>query len=203
MRRFNDNEYVDVYHDFDHKLYAPGNNGAGYVLEPKNEDGEIFCTQMLWRDVRNLNNKTRVFKKGKVRFEESIEADAYAQLRIIPEKEKDYYTQQRIEEMITNPSDDILKEILSIKNEKVLKTFLTTFIGLKNTNQYFLADKMEIYIRARIEEVKKGVMKSELLVTPTVNEVAIEENVVEEVAEEVEEKPKKTTRKRAVVKKTT
>lgn len=204
MRRFSDNDFVDVYNDYDFKIYAPGNSGYGYALEPKTEEGEKMYVSMSFRDVRNISAKSGVFKTGKLRFEESIENDIYKQLKINPDVDKEYYTREQIEEMLLHPNDDVLAEIVAINDKNTLEKFLSLFIGLKNSNEYFLADKVEMYIRARIEEVENNIRKSELLVTPTKNEtVEIETAVVEDEDVVEETQHKKTTTRKPRTKKTT
>ena len=206
---FKDTDSINIYNDYDYKIYMGSANAleGDYVLMPK-VDGEPYYISVLWRDIAKANQISALIKERAIRFESSIEDEAYKQLRIDFKREKDSYTRQDIEDMILNPSDDVIKKIVSIGKLSVIEAFLSQLIALKNSNKYFIAEKVELYIRARKEELSEGIRKSELEVTPTENiEFGIveetEEVIAEDGSEEVVEKPstKKTaTRKKATTK---
>lgn len=205
MKRINDNDTVEVYNDYDHIIYMPSanTNDSGYEFEPKTEDGEPYYVSVLWKDIKRINPKTQVFKTGKLRFEPEMEDEIYKLLKISPEKDKVYYTRNQIEDMIINSNDDVINEVVSINDLKTIEKFLSLYIALDSTNKYDLSRKLEMYIRARKEEIEKGVKRTELNPTPTVNErqVVVETAVVDN--DEIEEKPvkKAVTRKKTTVKK--
>ncbi len=192
---FKDTDMINIYNDYDYNLYMPTANSmeGDYILKPK-IDGEPYFIPVYWRDVVHVNRISKVFKNKNVRFDSEIEEEAYKQLRIDFSREKDVYSRQEIENMIVNPTDEVLEKIVAIRDLKTIETFLSQLVSLKNTNKYFIAEKVELYIRARKQELEEGIIHSELEVTPTEK---IDLAVVEEEKEEnVEEKPKKTTTKK-------
>jgi hypothetical protein len=77
---------------------------------------------------------------------------------------------------------------------KTIETFLSQVVALKNTNKYLIAEKVELYIRARKQELEEGLTHSELEVTPTENiEMAVVPTEVEDA--QSDDKKKTTTRK--------
>ena len=129
-----------------------------------------------------------------------MEEEVFKSLNIRLDREKETYSREQIEDMIINPTDGTIKEILSIKDKGTIDRFLSQLVYLKNTNKYFIPSKIEAYIRARKEELEEGIKESDLEGQPTENIPVIEE-VVEtgEIEEEVEEtkvetKPKKRGR---------
>jgi len=210
---FKDADLINVYSDYDYTIYVPNVNKleGDYVLKPK-IDGEPYYIPVLWRDIVNANRISNRIKAREIRFEGDIEAEAYKQLRIDLVREKDTYTREQIETMILNPSDEVLEKIVTIRDVKTIETILSQLIALKNTNQFFIAEKLEMYIRARKEELSKGLRISELEITPTENiDLAVVEDIEEEVeVEEIEVAPvvtkpvvKQVAKAKAPIKKTT
>ena len=146
-----------------------------------------------------------IFTKRKLRFEPEMEEEVFKALNINLAREKGSFTREDIEYMILNPNDEVINTILSITDKAVIDKFLSQLIYLKNTNKYFIADKVENYIRARKEELEQGLRKSELEGQPTENVPVVDEDVetgvIEEEIEEVKVEKPKTTRTRKTTKK--
>lgn len=180
-------ELVEVYNDYDNNIYLPTVDkvgGIGYELRPK-YDGEPNPVQVYWKDVVNIHRISSVFKNGMVRFyNEDIEVEAYKQLRISQVKGINLYTREKIEEMIVNCNDDVLQEIIDIKDLKIINLFYNILVGLQNSNVYDISSRVDIYIRARKEELENKEVNSSLEV---LEGQTIEFAVVEETTEEVEE----------------
>lgn len=194
-------DMINVYNDYDNKIFAPSVDPRGndLVFPPKTEDGEPYYVYLPFSEIRNMHRLDKnIFTKRKLRFEEGMEEEIFRMLNINLAREIESFTREDIEHMILNPNDDVINTILSITNKSVIEMFLSQLIYLKNTNKYFIADKVENYIRARKEELDQGLRKSELEGQPTENiptlEGTVETGVVDE---EVKiEKPKNTrTRK--------
>lgn len=199
-----DNDYVSVYNDYDCKIYVDSSlNDGGYVLPPKIAEDEPYYVELLWKDVKKANSISSNFKVRKIRFAEDIEAEALKQLRIDIEKDKNAFTREEIKEMILHPSDYALKRIVAVDNIETIDSFLSTLIALKNTNSYFIAEKIELYIRARKEELEQKIKRSELEVDETENVVlgVVDEDIEDNAEEDViEDKPKRTTKTKSTSK---
>lgn len=198
MEMIKDSDYINVYMDYDYMMHMPTSNplDGGYELPPK-IDGEPYYVSVLWKDVMRVNPISEAFKKKIIRFESDMEEQAYRQLRIDFKREKNSYARDEIEKMILHPNDEVLQKIVDIDKLTVINAFLSQLVYLKNTNKYMIAEKVELYIRARKEELQKGLRKSELVVDRSENiepkvekiETKIELGVTDEVVQE--DKPKK------------
>ena len=193
-----DNDLVNVYNDYDCNIYVDSQQvDGGYKLPPK-IDSEPYYVELLWKDIKKANSISSNFRVRKLRFEDSIEEEALKQLRIDIEKDKNSFSRDEIKEMILHPSDYALKRIVAIDNVATIESFLNTLIALKNTNSYFIAEKVELYIRARKEELEEKIKRSELEVDETENvEMAVVPEDSEEVVEEVKPKASKTSKPKA------
>ncbi|OSA92832.1 UNVERIFIED_ORG: hypothetical protein B2H93_13475 [Clostridium botulinum] len=195
MEMIKDSDYINVYMDYDYIMHMPTSNplDGGYELQPK-IDGEPYYVSVLWKDVMRVNPISEAFKKKIIRFEPDMEEQAYRQLRIDFKREKNSYARDEIEEMILHPNDEVLQKIVDVDKLTVINAFLSQLVYLKNTNKYMIAEKVELYIRARKEELQKGLRKSELVVDKTENvESNVELGVADEDVQEdnIVEKPKK------------
>lgn len=193
-----DNDLVNVYNDYDCNIYVDSQQvDGGYKLPPK-IDSEPYYVELLWKDIKKANSISSNFRVRKLRFDPEIEEEALKQLRIDVEKDKNCFSREEIKEMILHPSDYALKRIVAIDNVATIESFLNTLIALKNTNSYFIAEKVELYIRARKEELEEKIKRSELEVDETENvEMAVVPEDSEEVVEEVKPKASKTSKPKA------
>ena len=89
--------------------------------------------------------------------------------------------------MILNSNDEVIREIVSIKDKDIVKRFLSELIGLQSTNKYDISQKLENYIRARLEELEEGKLETEFEVTETLNVKNVETAVVPEEVEETKD----------------
>lgn len=194
-----DNDLVKVYNDYDCNIYVNSQQvEGGYKLEPKINGDEPYYVELLWKDIKKANSISSNFRIRKLRFDPEIEEEALKQLRIDVEKDKNCFSREEIKEMILHPSDYALKRIVAIDNVATIESFLNTLIALKNTNSYFIAEKVELYIRARKEELEEKIKRSELEVDETENvEMAVVPEDSEEVVEEVKPKVSKTSKSKA------
>lgn len=194
---FKNDDYINVYMGGTHSISFQGAlpNEGEYVLEGVTDDGFKNYTPVSYATLVKLNRGDSI-KKQVIRIEESIEEEVLKSLRIDLEKERYSYSEEDMEYMILNSNDEIIREIVKIKDRRVIERFLSVLIGLKSTNQYDISNKLEQYIRGRLEEIDEGKLETEFEVTKTLNErvVNIETAIVEDKKEE--EIIKKTTTKK-------
>lgn len=195
---FNNDELINIYNDYDGKLYAPSVDPRGYdlIFPQKSKYGEPYVIAVPFAEVKNLYRLNRnLFVKRYLRFEdEGQETEVFKQLNIKLDRIDGTYSREQIEDMIINPSDYVIEQILEIKDIQLINTFLSQLVYLKNTNKYFIASKIEDYIRARKEELELGVRNSELQGQATENVPVVEAEVEtgtdeEQVAEDTPKKP--------------
>lgn len=179
-------EMINVYNDYDSNIYAPSVEvkGIDLMFPKKDEYNEPYVVSIPFSEVKNLHRLDKnVFTKRILRFEDR-EDEIFKALNIRLDREKDVYSREEIEEMILNPTDEIIQIILKIKDRGVIERFLAQLVYLKNTNKYFIPSKIEFYIRARKEELDEGLKESDLEGQPTENVPVIDEVVETGVEEE-------------------
>ena len=195
---FKNDDYINVYMGGTHSISFQGAlpNEGEYVLEGVTDDGFKSYVPVSYATLVKLNRGDSI-KKQVIRIEESMEEEVLKSLRIDLDKERYSYSEEDMEYMILNSNDDIIKEIVKIKDKRVIERFLTVLIGLKSTNQYDISNKLEQYIRGRLEEIDEGKLETEFEVTKTLNHKTtnVEMGVVEEKVKE--ESVKKTTVKKS------
>ena len=99
--------------------------------------------------------------------------------------------------MILNSNDEIIREIVHIKDKRIVERFLSVLVGLKSTNQYDISNKLEQYIRGRLEELDEGTLETQFEVTDTLNQRKVETAIVpdDEVKEDnLEDKKESETK---------
>lgn len=175
---FKDNDMIPVYSEYEHTTFMPTQtrNGMDYIVE-----GSYVPTMVTWADVKYINRISTVFKTGRLRFGEEFEQEVLKQLRI--DSESNFYPKWKIEEMLLNPTDEVFEEIIKLRDLNIVNDFLSLLIYFQNSNEYNLSEKLGLYIRARKEELEKGVSKSELTYTP--NKMAEKEVVEPTIAKAV------------------
>lgn len=198
-------DMINVYNDYDSELFAPSVDprGNGLVFPVKTENDEPYIISILFSELRNLYRlDPNLLKKRILRIEKDQEEEVFKALNINIDRESEVFTREEIEDMILHPTNYVIETILSITSKQVIDNFLSQLVYLKNTNKYFIATKVEDYIRARKEEIYDGIRKSELEgmetenLKPQVNsevDIAVleeRENIIKSKEEELTQKEK-------------
>lgn len=190
----NNDKLIEVYNDYDSKLYAPSfdSRNADLVFPPKDENNQPYTVALPLQEIRNLYRLSpNIFKRKHLRIlDEEEEKEVFKILNINMTREKECYSREEIEYLLTNATQHTIDVILSIQNLDVINTFLAQFVYLKNTNKYFLPQKVEDYIRARKEELEQGLRNTELEGSETANIPTVDGLVDVAVIEEKEEELK-------------
>lgn len=163
-----DTDIIEVYTEYEHNIFLPTQNpnGFGYTINGV-INGEYVTTPIPFNDVKYINRISAVFRLGRLRVENENEEEILTALGI--NKNNGYYTKSKIEEMILEPNDEIVEEIIKIKDINIIDQFAAILTMLENTNEYDISAKVGTYIRARKEELNLGVTVTELKVKKTKN----------------------------------
>ena len=176
---FKNDDYINVYMGGSHKISFAGAlpNEGEYVLDGITDDGFKSYVPVSYATLVKLNRGDSI-KKQVIRIEESMEEEVLKSLRIDLDKERYSYSEEDMEYMILNSNDEIIREIVHIKDKRIIERFLSVLVGLKSTNQYDISNKLEQYIRGRLEELDEGTLETQFEVTDTLNQRNIETAIV-------------------------
>ena len=176
---FKNDDYINVYMGGSHKISFAGAlpNEGEYVLDGITDDGFKSYVPVSYATLVKLNRGDSI-KKQVIRIEESMEEEVLKSLRIDLDKERYSYSEEDMEYMILNSNDEIIREIVHIKDKRIVERFLSVLVGLKSTNQYDISNKLEQYIRGRLEELDEGTLETQFEVTDTLNQRNIETAIV-------------------------
>lgn len=193
MRKFdiNNETMLQVYNDGNSMVYAQDFDArdTSILLRPRRNENDVpFYVSMSFENFRKLAQVTTLIESRVIRvkdIEEGFEEAVLDRCGIdINNREVGYYTKEVVDEMIIHPVPSTIMDILAIKNRDIINRLYQRLIYLKNQHSYFISYEIEEYIRARKEELSKGIIESELKGMTPKN---VDEPVYEEENEEVEE----------------
>ena len=214
--KYNNETLIDVYTPYHSDVYLPSNvlGEKDFIVKVSEDLKDPNYTPVPYRVISSVNKNTELFKNRVLRFRPEEEEELWKDLRIDNSRIRDVYTKEAIDKIILTPTDEELKNVLKIKSLSMINCFFSELVWLRNSGNYWVNEKAELYIRARRDEIRQGIAHTELPFIEDADEEDInellgiepkeeveEEEIVEEVVEEV--KPKTTTKKATTTKKTT
>ena len=214
--KYNNETLIDVYTPYHSDVYLPSNvlGEKDFIVKVSEDLKDPNYTPVPYRVISSVNKNTELFKNRVLRFRPEEEEELWKDLRIDNSRIRDVYTKEAIDKIILTPTDEELKNVLKIKSLSMINCFFSELVWLRNSGNYWVNEKAELYIRARRDEIRQGIAHTELPFIEDADEEDInellgiepkeeveEEEIVEEVVEEV--KPKTATKKTTTTKKTT
>lgn len=214
--KYNNETLIDVYTPYHSDVYLPSNvlGEKDFIVKVSEDLKDPNYTPVPYRVISSVNKNTELFKNRVLRFRPEEEEELWKDLRIDNSRIRDVYTKEAIDKIILTPTDEELKNVLKIKSLSMINCFFSELVWLRNSGNYWVNEKAELYIRARRDEIRQGIAHTELPFIEDADEEDInellgiepkeeveEEEIVEEVVEEV--KPKTATKKTTTAKKTT
>lgn len=214
--KYNNETLIDVYTPYHSDVYLPSNvlGEKDFIVKVSEDLKDPNYTPVPYRVISSVNKNTELFKNRVLRFRPEEEEELWKDLRIDNSRIRDVYTKEAIDKIILTPTDEELKNVLKIKSLSMINCFFSELVWLRNSGNYWVNEKAELYIRARRDEIRQGIAHTELPFIEDADEEDInellgiepkeeveEEEIVDEVVEEV--KPKTATKKTTTAKKTT
>lgn len=211
--KYNNETLIDVYTPYHSDVYLPSNvlGEKDFIVKVSEDLKDPNYTPVPYRVISSVNKNTELFKNRVLRFRPEEEEELWKDLRIDNSRIRDVYTKEAIDKIILTPTDEELKNVLKIKSLSMINCFFSELVWLRNSGNYWVNEKAELYIRARRDEIRQGIAHTELPFIEDADEEDINEllgiepeeevEIVEEVVEEV--KPKTATKKTTTAKKTT
>ena len=154
-----------------------------YTIEPAINSENPTSLPLSLDEILYINGNSAAFKTGILRFPEEIEKEMYEDYLRIPNWE-DLLTIQDIEKIILHPTIEGLTKIINIKDTGMFDRVRGVFVRLKNTNDDDISLRVEKIIQARLDELRRGVRNTEIIIKAkdTVAPIATEE--VDELKEQ-------------------
>lgn len=154
-----------------------------YTIEPAINSENPTSLPLSLDEILYINGNSAAFKTGILRFPKEIEKEMYEDYLRIPNWE-DLLTIQDIEKIILYPTIEGLTKIINIKDTGMFDRVRGVFVRLKNTNDDDISLRVEKIIQARLDELRRGVRNTEIIIKAkdTVAPIATEE--VDELKEQ-------------------
>lgn len=137
-----------------------------YDFPPAREESPVF-NRMPFEDIDYVNNRTPLFKNGCLTFEDSVAAKVYKELGIDP-KDGTIWTEADIRDAIVNPTPENQKRIIELKDELTIERLRAELVGLTNSGQYDVSNRVADLVNGRYNELRRGIIKSKLSVDDSV-----------------------------------
>ena len=154
-----------------------------YTIEPAINSENPTSLPLSLDEILYINGNSAAFKTGILRFPKEIEKEMYEDYLRIPNWE-DLLTIQDIEKIILHPTIEGLTKIINIKDTGMFDRVRGVFVRLKNTNDDDISLRVEKIIQSRLDELRRGVRNTEIIIKAkdTIAPIATEE--VDELKEQ-------------------
>lgn len=124
------------------------------------KSGEPTSLPLSIDEIQQVNNSSKVFKTGHLRFEPEFEKEIYELLRI-RDWEKILTTKQ-IEAIILNPTKETLEEIIGIEEPRYFNRIYGVYMGMRNAG-FSISKNVDIAMTQRYKELVNKKYKTRLI----------------------------------------
>lgn len=134
-----------------------------YAIEPAINNETPTILPLTLDEILYVNGNSAAFKSGILRFPEEIEQEMYEDYLRIPSW-KDLLTPKDMEEIILHPTMDGLTKLINVKDIGTFDRIRGVFTRLKNTTNNDISLRVESIIKARSDELRKGIRNTQIIV---------------------------------------
>lgn len=134
-----------------------------YAIEPAVNSETPTILPLNLEEILYINGNSAAFKSGLLRFSEDIEQEMYEDYLRIPNW-KDLLTIKEMEDIILYPTMDKLLKLIGIKDTGTFDRLRGVFTRLKNTTDNDISMRVESIIKARAEELRRGIRNTEIVI---------------------------------------
>lgn len=134
-----------------------------YAIEPAVDSDTPTILPLNLEEILYINGNSAAFKSGLLRFPEDIEKEMYEDYLRIPNW-KDLLTIKEMEDIILYPTMDKLLKLVGIKDTGTFDRLRGVFTRLKNTTDNDISMRVESIIKARAEELRRGIRNTEIVI---------------------------------------
>lgn len=147
-----------------------------YAIEPATNSEDPTILPLTLDEILYVNGNSAAFKSGILRFPEDIEQEMYEDYLRIPNW-KNLLTPKDMEEIILHPTMDGLTKLINVKDVGTFDRIRGVFTRLKNTTDNDISLRVENIIKARGDELRRGIRNTQIIIKAkdTVSAVSTEE----------------------------
>ena len=149
--KFNRDDMIDVLNYNKNVVCVKATNGYSYMFPSADENDTPSILPMPYRDIEFINQSTKAFKDGHLRFNDEEEAELYEALRI--QNWDKIYTRKKIVDIILNPTIEDLNNIINIKSLGVIGRFRGELCRLVNEGNEDISVRLQQVINTRYSEL--------------------------------------------------
>lgn len=136
-----------------------------YAIEPAIDSDTPTVFPLTIEEIVYINGNSVAFKNGILRFREDVEQEVYEELLNI-QNWRDLITIKEIENIILSPTVDGLNRLISIKDSGIFDMVRGVFTRLKNNTDGDISLRVQDIIKARSEELRRGIRNSQIVIKP-------------------------------------
>lgn len=136
-----------------------------YAIDPAIDSDTPTVFPLTVEEIVYINGNSVAFKNGILRFREDVEQEVYEELLNI-QNWRELITIKDIEGIILSPTVDGLNRLVGIKDSGVFDTVRGVFTRLKNNTDCDISLRVQDIIKARSEELRRGVRNSQIVIKP-------------------------------------
>ncbi|WP_313069777.1 hypothetical protein [Lacrimispora sp.] len=136
-----------------------------YGIEPAIDSETPTILPLDLEEILYINGNSAAFKSGILRFPEEFEKELYEDYLRIPNW-KELLTIKEMEDIILHPTMEKLMKLVGIKDIGTFDRLRGVFTRLKNTTDNDISMRVERIIKARAEELRRGIRNTEIVIKP-------------------------------------
>lgn len=136
-----------------------------YAIEPAIDSNTPTVFPLTIEEIVYINGNSVAFKNGILRFGEDVEQEVYEELLNI-QNWRELITIKDIEKIVLSPTIEGLNRIVNIKDSGIFDTVRGVFTRLKNSTDCDISLRVQDIIKARSEELRRGVRNSQIVIKP-------------------------------------
>lgn len=136
-----------------------------YAIEPAIDSKTPTVFPLTVDEIIYINGNSVAFKNGILRFPKDIEQEVYENLLNI-HNWRDLFTIEEIEDIILSPTVEKLNKLVGIKDSGIFDMVRGVFTRLKNTPDKDISLRVQDIIKARSEELRRGIRNTEIVIKP-------------------------------------
>lgn len=162
--KYNRDDMIDVY-NYNQSVVCVKASNYSYMFPSADEVDNPSVIPVPYRDVEFINQTTKAFKEGLLRFGEDEQEELYQCLRVTDWE--NIFTRDDIINIIINPTADDFETIVNIKSLGIIEKFRGELYRLINTGEHDISVRLQQIINARYDELLANKTQSDIVLKNT------------------------------------